>query len=78
MVGVLMLGEHAIGTMLVASQVVLSMQLPFALYPLISFTGQRAIMGNFANKWWVSTVSWLLFIVISAANGWLVAQVLAG
>lgn len=78
MVGVLTLGDHAIGTMLVASQVVLSMQLPFALYPLISFTGQRSIMGNFVNARWVSALSWFLFVVISAANAWLVVQVMAG
>lgn len=78
MVGVLTLGDRAIGTMLVASQVVLSMQLPFALYPLIRFTGQRGIMGNFANTWWVAGLSWFLFAVVSAANAWLVVQVLAG
>jgi manganese transport protein len=76
MVGVLTLGNHAIGTMLVASQVVLSLQLPFALYPLISFTSRRGIMGNFANRPLTAAVSWLLFGVISVANAWLVGQVL--
>jgi manganese transport protein len=76
MVGVLTMGDHAIGTMLVASQVVLSLQLPFALYPLISFTGRAGLMGRFANRWWISALSWGLFGVISAANAWLVGQVL--
>jgi manganese transport protein len=76
MVGVLTLGDHAIGSMLVASQVVLSLQLPFALYPLISFTSRTGIMGSFANRWWVTAVSWALFAVISTANAWLVGQVL--
>jgi manganese transport protein len=76
MVGVLALGDHAIGAMLVASQVVLSLQLPFALYPLIRFTSRQRIMGNFANRPWVAAVSWVLFAVISSANAWLVGQVL--
>jgi manganese transport protein len=74
MIGVLTLGDHAIGTMLVASQVVLSLQLPFAMYPLIRLTGRRDLMGQFANTWWTAALSWFLFVVISCANVWLVGQ----
>jgi len=74
MVGVLTLGDHAIGRMLVASQVVLSLQLPFAMYPLISLTGRRSVMGTFANAWWTAAIAWLLFAVISGANLWMVWQ----
>jgi manganese transport protein len=74
MVGVLTLGDHAIGEMLVGSQVVLSLQLPFAMYPLISLTGKRRLMGDFANAAWTSSLSWVLFIVISCANMWMVCQ----
>jgi len=62
----------------VLSQVVLSLQLPFAMYPLISLTSQRRIMGDFVNAWWTTSLAWLLFVVISAANVWLVWQAFAG
>ncbi len=73
-----MLGDHAIGRLLVISQVVLGFQLPFAMFPLIRMTGDRALMGTFANGWLTSAVAWCLFAVISVANLWLVWQVLAG
>jgi manganese transport protein len=78
MIGVLTLGEHSVGKLLVLSQVVLSLQLPFAMYPLISLTSQRRIMGDFVNAWWTTSLAWLLFAVISAANVWLVWQAVAG
>jgi len=78
MIGVLSLGDHAIGKMLVGSQVVLSLQLPFAMYPLISLTGKRSLMGGFANAWWTAALSWFLFVVISGANLWMVGQALFG
>jgi manganese transport protein len=77
MIGVIVLGEHSVGKLLVLSQVVLSMQLPFAMYPLVSLTSQRRIMGNFVNAWWTAALSWFLFAVISAANAWLVWQAFA-
>jgi manganese transport protein len=73
--GVLLLGDHAVGRMLVLSQVVLSLQLPFAIWPLIRFTSRRDLMGDFANSPLTKVVSWALFAVISAANIWLVLQV---
>ena len=78
MIGVLTLGEHSVGKLLVLSQVVLSLQLPFAMYPLISLTSQRRIMGDLVNAWWTTSLAWLLFVVISAANVWLVWQAFAG
>lgn len=74
-IGVVTMGDRAIGALLVASQVVLSLQLPFAMYPLIRFTDDRRLMGVFANSRLVSCSAWFLFLVISAANLWLVAQV---
>ena len=73
--GVLTLGPHSVGKLLVASQVVLSLQLPFAMYPLIRLTSRRDLMGELANPWWVALAAWILFAVISAANVWLVVQV---
>jgi manganese transport protein len=74
LIGVSMLGNGAVGTLLVASQVALSLQLPFALYPLIRMTNDRNLMGDFANRLPTRLLAWMLFGVISAANLWLVAQ----
>jgi manganese transport protein len=75
LIGVMMLGENSVGRLLVLSQVVLSLQLPFAMFPLLRLTGRADIMGNFRNAAYTSVLCWLLFIVISTANLWLVAQV---
>jgi manganese transport protein len=74
--GVLLLGDHAIGRMLVLSQVVLSLQLPFAMWPLIRFTSRRDLMGDFRNSMLTEVTAWTLFAVIGAANIWLVLQVI--
>jgi manganese transport protein len=74
LIGIQLLGNGAVGKLLVASQVVLSLQLPFALYPLIRMTGDRKLMGEFANKLPTRAIAWALFVVISAANIWLVVQ----
>ncbi|MBC7513980.1 MAG: Nramp family divalent metal transporter [Herminiimonas sp.] len=73
--GVITLGEHSVGRLLVLSQVVLGLQLPFAMYPLIRLTGQRAIMGDFVNSKATGMLAWLLFAVIATANIWLCLQV---
>ena len=62
--------------MLVFSQVVLSFQLPFAIWPLIRFTSSRALMGTFANGLLLKLVAWGLFGVISGANVWLISSVI--
>ena len=74
LVGVQLLGNGAVGQLLVASQVVLSLQLPFALYPLIRMTNDRALMGEFTNRLPTRIIAWALFVLISAANIWLVVQ----
>jgi manganese transport protein len=76
--GVWWFGDGGVGKMLVLSQVVLSFQLPFAMWPLIRFTGRRDMMGDFANGPVLKSSAWLLFGVISAANVWLVASVASG
>ena len=68
MLGVLWIGEGAVGRLLVASQVVLSLQLPFALYPLIAFTGRSDIMGDFTTPASLRWVAWLVFAIITIAN----------
>jgi manganese transport protein len=54
--------------LLVLSQVVLSLQLPFAIVPLVRFTGDKAKMGAFANAWWLKLVAWLIATVVIALN----------
>jgi manganese transport protein len=66
--GVWWLGDAGVGTLLVASQVVLSFQLPFAIWPLVRLTSDRRVMGNFANGITLKLVAWGLFAVIGIAN----------
>ena len=70
--GVLWLGDAGVGQLLVASQVVLSIQLPFAIWPLVRLTSDRAIMGKFANGPWLKSAAWSVFSVIVVANLWLI------
>ncbi|MBB3358945.1 MULTISPECIES: Nramp family divalent metal transporter [unclassified Novosphingobium] len=71
--GVLWLGQGAVGKLLVATQVVLSLQLPFAIWPLLRFAGNRQVMGRFAASRLMLAIGWLLFALILAANLALVA-----
>ena len=68
---ILIAGEKATLNLIILSQVVLSMQLPFAVIPLIRFTGDRARMGEFANRAWVKALAWTTAAVILALNFWL-------
>src|SRR5258706_2207085 len=61
-------GERKTGDLLVASQVVLSMQLGFAVWPLLRFTGEKAKMGEFANRLWVKTLGWTAAGIIIVLN----------
>jgi manganese transport protein len=70
-------GESSTGALLVLSQVVLSLQLSFAVIPLVIFTSDKKLMGQFANPRWLSQVSWAVGIVIAALNGWLLVQTFA-
>jgi manganese transport protein len=72
--GVLWLGDAGIGRLLVASQVVLSLQLPFAIWPLLRLTSDRQLMGRFANGFWLTTAGWTIFALIVIANAWLILR----
>ncbi len=61
-------GESGTGKLLVLSQVVLSLQLPFAVVPLIVFTSDRKKMGEFASPAWVKTLAWITAAIIIALN----------
>ncbi|HLH40611.1 MAG TPA: Nramp family divalent metal transporter [Bryobacteraceae bacterium] len=68
---ILIAGEKATLSLIILSQVVLSMQLPFAVIPLVRFTGDRRRMGDFANRPWVAILSWAASGLILALNFWL-------
>ncbi len=70
-------GERGTGTLLIASQVVLSLQLSFAVFPLVLFTGDRAKMGPFVAPPWMRALAWTVAVIIAALNGWLLYQTLA-
>jgi len=61
-------GEQSTFGLLILSQVILSMQLPFAIVPLIHFTSDRARMGPFANRAWVKVLAWSTAVVIIGLN----------
>jgi manganese transport protein len=71
-------GDGSIYKMLILSQVVLSMQLPFAVIPLIHFTNDPQRMGSFANARWVRWLAWAAAAIIVALNLRLAAMALAG
>ena len=65
---ILYFGEGALGELLILSQVVLSLQLGFAVIPLIHFTSDKKKMGEFAIKPWVKVLAWLSAIIIVSLN----------
>ena len=77
-VAIALAGDSATYKLLIMSQVVLSMQLPFAVIPLIHFTSDRARMGEFANKMWVKVLAWTTASIIVALNARLVMQEISG
>ena len=64
-------GTGGTAKLLVLSQVILSMQLSFAVFPLVMFTSDRQKMGEFTNAPWVKSLAWLTAIVIAILNVWL-------
>src|SRR3984957_19196954 len=70
-------GESKVTALLILSQVVLSFQLPFAVIPLIQFTGDRKKMGDFVNSRATAIVAWTVAVVILALNAeylWLILR----
>jgi len=71
-------GESGTAKLLVLSQVILSLQLPFAVIPLVSFTSNREKMGPFVSPRWVSILAWLVAAVIVSLNAKLLFDVVSG
>ena len=63
-------GENATGRLIVFSQVVLSLQLSFAVVPLVMFTSDRRLMGRFANAGWLKAAAWTVAALIAALNAY--------
>ncbi|MGI8587508.1 MAG: Nramp family divalent metal transporter [Chloroflexia bacterium] len=75
---VLLSGEGAVNSLLILSQVVLSMQLSFAVFPLLQFTSDRRKMGEFVNPPWLKAVGWTVGVLIAGANLYLLWRQIAG
>ncbi|MDN6968252.1 divalent metal cation transporter [Oenococcus sp. UCMA 17063] len=68
--------EAKIEDLLTFSQVFLSVALPFAMIPLVKFTSDKRLMGEFANKPWVCITAWTVTVVLIILNVWLILQTL--
>lgn len=71
---ILMYGERHPSNLIVFSQVVLSFQLPFAVIPLVMFTSDRQLMGEFVSPCWLKVVAWVMAAIVVVLNGWLLYQ----
>jgi manganese transport protein len=71
-------GDAGTGPLIILSQVVLSLQLPFAVFPLVMFTSDPHKMGPFANPGWVKALAWMVAVIIAALNIYLLYQTFAG
>lgn len=64
----LLYGEDGTAKLLIFSQVILSLQLPFAVVPLVRFTNDKKLMGGFANRGWVKLMAWAVSAVVIVLN----------
>ncbi|MEH2196017.1 MAG: Nramp family divalent metal transporter [Nostoc sp.] len=78
LITIIIFGEHSTSSLIVFSQVILSLQLPFAVIPLVMFTSNRRLMGEFVNPLWLKSLAWLVAIVIVSLNVWLLLQMILG
>ena len=75
---VILYGERGTGPLLILSQVILSLQLSFAVFPLVMFTGDRAKMGPFVSPLWMQVLAWVVAVVIALLNVYLLYKTFAG
>ncbi len=69
-------GEKGVGNLLILSQVILSLQLSFAVIPLVCFTSDKNKMGRFVNSAAVKILSWTVTAIIVILNGYLLVQII--
>ncbi|MFN6540846.1 MAG: Nramp family divalent metal transporter [Nostoc sp. EkiNYC01] len=74
LITIIIFGERSTSSLIVLSQVILSLQLPFAVIPLVMFTSNRRLMGEFVNPLWLKSLAWLVAIIIVGLNVWLLLQ----
>jgi manganese transport protein len=72
-----MYGDAGTGPLLILSQVILSLQLPFAVFPLVAFTGDRHKMGAFVAPVWLRALAWTIAVIILLLNVVLLYQTIA-
>ncbi len=68
-------GAHGTAQLLILSQVILSLQLSFAVFPLVRFTSERAKMGEFVNPRWLKVLAYTVAFVIAALNAYLLVRI---
>ncbi len=68
MIVTILYGQEGTGKLLIASQVVLSLQLPFAVVPLVMFTANKRKMGDFTSPIWLTTITGFIAIILIALN----------
>lgn len=68
------MGEAAVGRLLIISQVVLSLQLSFAVFPLVHFTTSRKFLGRYASGWVASGAAWATAVIIGGLNVYLLVR----
>ena len=71
-------GESGTARLLILSQVILSLQLSFAVFPLVRFTSDRAKMGEFVNAAWLKALAYVVAFGIAGFNAWLLVQTFRG
>ena len=71
-------GAHGTAQLLILSQVILSLQLSFAVFPLVRFTSERAKMGEFVNPTWLKVLAYTVAFVIASLNVWLLIRTAQG
>jgi manganese transport protein len=74
----IMYGESGTAKLLILSQVVLSMQLSFAVFPLVAFTSDKLKMGELVNPAWLKVLAYAVAFVIASLNIWLLFQLFSG
>ncbi len=73
-----LMGGSGVARLIVLSQVILSLQLSFAVIPLVMFTGNKLKMGEFVNPRWLNISAWVLALVIAGLNAFYLWQVFSG
>ena len=78
LVTIVFLGEGSTSNLLILSQVILSLQLSFAVVPLVMFTSDRRLMHEYVNPRWLTVLAWSIVMVIIALNSWLLLRIFLG